>query len=134
MFKGRQFNQPGMLLCVRRYLAYNLSLRDLEMMAERGIAVDHTTIHRWTVRFAPLLLEHFNRRKHSVTGKRHVDETHIKVRGQWCIRSVLGFTSPPSAVIIVNGIEMAHMMRKQHARFAFNPNPSLVEQFQILAA
>ncbi|RWO92169.1 MAG: IS6 family transposase, partial [Mesorhizobium sp.] len=64
--------------------AYNLSLRDLEeMMAERGITVDHTTIHRWTVRFSPLLLERFNRRKRSVTGKWHVDETYIKVRGQW---------------------------------------------------
>jgi transposase-like protein len=60
MFKGRQFDQSVILLCVRWYLAYSLSLRDLEeMMAERGIAVDHTTIHRWTVRFAPLLLERF---------------------------------------------------------------------------
>ncbi len=50
MFKGRQFDQSVILLCVRWYLAYNLSLRDLEkMMAERGIRVDHTTIHRWTV-------------------------------------------------------------------------------------
>jgi putative transposase len=52
-------------------------------MAERGIAVDHTTIHRWTVRFSLLLLERCNRRKRSVTGKWHVDETYIKVRGQW---------------------------------------------------
>ncbi len=52
-------------------------------MAERGIAVDHTTIHRWTIRFSPMLLEHFNRRKRGVTGKWHVDETYIKVRGQW---------------------------------------------------
>ncbi|GLR45781.1 hypothetical protein GCM10007880_62990 [Mesorhizobium amorphae] len=42
----------------------------------------HTTIHRWTVRFAPLMLERFNRRKRSVTGKWLVDETYIKVRGQ----------------------------------------------------
>lgn len=84
MFKGRQFDQSVILLCVRWYLAYSLSLRDLEeMMAERGIAVDHTTIHRWTARFAPLLLERFNRRKHSATSKWHVDETYIKVRGQW---------------------------------------------------
>ncbi|RUV90798.1 IS6 family transposase [Mesorhizobium sp. M1A.F.Ca.IN.022.07.1.1] len=84
MFKGRQFDQSVILLCVRWYLAYNLSLRDLEeMMAERGITVDHTTIHRWAVRFSPLLLERFNRRKRAVTGKWHVDETYIKVRGQW---------------------------------------------------
>ncbi|HBN6246002.1 TPA: IS6 family transposase, partial [Clostridioides difficile] len=83
MFKGRQFDQSVILLCVRWYLAYSLSLRDLEeMMAERGVAVDHTTIHRWTVRYTPQLLERFNRRKRSVTGKWHIDETYIKVRGQ----------------------------------------------------
>jgi hypothetical protein len=60
------------LLCVRWYLANNLSLRDLEeMMAERGIHVDHSTVHRWVVHFAPLLLERFNRRKRPVTGKWH---------------------------------------------------------------
>jgi putative transposase len=46
MFKGRHFNRSVILLCVRWYLAYNLSFRNLEgMMAERGITVDHATIH-----------------------------------------------------------------------------------------
>jgi transposase-like protein len=53
------------------------------MMAERGISVDHATIHRWTVHYAPRLLERFNSRKRSVTGKWHIDETYIKVRGTW---------------------------------------------------
>ena len=58
MFKGRHFDRSVILLCVRWYLAYSLSLRDLEeMMAERGISVDHTTIHRRTIHYAPLLLE-----------------------------------------------------------------------------
>ncbi len=84
MFKGRHFDRTVILLCVRWYLAYNLSLRNLEeMMAERGISVDHATIHRWTVHYAPLLLERFNRRKRPVTGRWHVDETYIKVRSQW---------------------------------------------------
>jgi transposase-like protein len=70
MFKGRHFDQSVILLCVRWYLAYSLSLRDLEaMLAERGVSVDHTTIYRWTVHYAPLLLERFNRRKRPVTGK-----------------------------------------------------------------
>ena len=61
-----------------------LSLRDLkEMTAERGISVDHSTIHLWVVHFSPLVLERFNRRKRAVTGKWHADETYIKVRGQW---------------------------------------------------
>jgi putative transposase len=65
-------------------LAYNLSLRDLEeMMAERGISVDHTIVHRWTIHYAPLLIERSNRRKRPVSGRWDADETYIKVRGQW---------------------------------------------------
>ena len=84
MFKGRHFDRSVILLCVRWYLAHNLSLRDLEeMMAERGLSVDHSTVHRWVVHFSPELLQRFHQRKRAVTGKWHVDETYIKVRGQW---------------------------------------------------
>jgi len=71
------------LLCVRWYLAYSLSLRNLEMMAERGIKVDHATIHRWIIRYSPELLKRFNSRKRAVTGRWHADETYIKVHGRW---------------------------------------------------
>ncbi len=232
MFKGRHFDQSIILLCVRWYLAYGLSLRDLkEMMAERGISIDHSTIHRWVVRFSPLLLERFNRRKRAVTGKWHADETYIKVRGRWMylyraidsvgdtvefwfsehrdllaakrfftraltrhgrpdrividgsqtnreavvfcdatsrlqersrhkptpirirqsqylnnrieqdhrrikrrVRPMLGFKSCASAIATLGGIEMIHMMRKRQARYAFNPNPSIAEQFETIAA
>jgi transposase-like protein len=232
MFRGRHFDQSVILLCVRWYLAYNLSLRDLEeMMAERGLSVDHSTVHRWVVHFSPQLLERFNKRKRTVTCKWHMDETYIKVRGRWMylyraidsvgdtvefffsehrdllaakrflrkalkrhgrpdrividgsqtnreaiiscdaesrlqdrsrrslkptrirksqylnnrieqdhrrikrrIRSMLGFKSMASAEIILSGIELIHMMRKQQARYAFNPHPSISEQFEILAA
>jgi transposase-like protein len=84
MFKGRHFDRSVILLCIRWYLAYGLSLRNLEeMMAERGVTVDHATIHRWTVHYAPLLLEQFNRRKRAGTGRWHVDETYIKICGRW---------------------------------------------------
>ena len=84
MFKGRHFDRSVILLCVRWYLAYNLNLRNLEeMMGERGISIDHATIHRWTVHYTPLLLEQFNRRKRAVTRRWHVDETYNKVRGRW---------------------------------------------------
>ena len=84
MFKGRHFDRSVILLCVRWYLAYNLSLRNLEeMMAERGISVDHAPVRRWTIHYTPLLLEQFQRRKRAVNGKWHVDETYIKVRGRW---------------------------------------------------
>lgn len=232
MFKGCHFDQSVILLCVRWYLAYALSLRNLEeMMAERGINVDHSTIHRWIIRFSPQLLQKFNLRKRGVTRKWHVDETYIKVRGQWMYlyraidsvgdtveflfgknrdlpaakrfftraldrhgrpdrvvidgsqtnheaivscdttdrlhakpvvssrpiairkskylnnrieqdhrrikrrtRPMLGLKSPACADIILSGIEMVQMMRKRQARFSYNPNPSLAEQFAILAA
>jgi transposase-like protein len=233
MFKGRHFERWVILLCVRRwYLSYSLSLRNLEeMMAERGISVDHATIHRWAVHYAPLLLKRFNQRKRAVTGRWHVDETYIKVRGQWrylyraidnhgdtiefwfserrnlpvakwflrkalkhhsrpgrividgsqtnkeaillCdaesrlqdrswrrlkpirirqsrylnnrieqdhraikrrIRPMLGFQSTATARVILGGIEMVHMMRKQQAKYACNLRPSLAEQFHLLAA
>lgn len=71
-------------------LAYGLSLRNLkEMMADRGIGVDHFTIHRWVVHFSPWLLKRYNLRKRKVTGKWHMDETYIKVRGQ-CVLPALG--------------------------------------------
>jgi transposase-like protein len=84
VFKGRHFDRWVILLCVRWYLAYNLSLRNLEeMIAEGGISVDHATIGRWVVRYSPEFLERFNRRKRPVSRKWHVDETYIKVRGRW---------------------------------------------------
>ncbi len=84
VFKGWHFDRSVILICVRCNLAYNLSLRNLEeMMAERDISVDHTTVHRWTIHYAPLLMERFNQRKRPVTNRWHVDETYIKVRGKW---------------------------------------------------
>jgi putative transposase len=199
------------------------------MMAERGIHVDHSTVHRWVIHFSPLLLERFNRRKRAVMGKWHLDETYINVRGRWMylyraidsvgdtiefffsehrdllaakrfirkaikrhgrperivvdgsqtnqeaiiacdgesrlrdrsrrplkpirigesqylnnrieqdhrrikrrIRSMLGFKSLTCAATILSGIEMLHMMRKRQARYAYNPAPSIAEQFDIL--
>ncbi|WP_114196142.1 IS6 family transposase [Edaphovirga cremea] len=70
--------------CVRWYLAYSLSLRNLEeMMAERGIIVDHSTLHRWVIRQVPLLNKVFRRHKRAVGRRWRMDETHIKIRGQW---------------------------------------------------
>ncbi|MBM1175598.1 IS6 family transposase [Microvirga arabica] len=232
MFKGRQFDRSVILLCVRWYLAYNLSLRNMEeMMAERGISVDHATVHRWVIRYSPELLKRFNLRKRKVSRNWHVDETYIKVRGRWnylyraidsngdtvefwfserrnliaakrflrkalkrhgrpervvidgsqtnreailsCdatnqlegrsgrelkpirirqsaylnnrieqdhrtikrrVRSMLGFKSTTTARVILSGIEMVHMMRKGQAKYACNGQPSLVEQFHLLAA
>jgi putative transposase len=72
------------LMCVRWYVAYGLSLRNLEeMMAERGIDVDHSTVHRWAIKLLPVLEKAFRRRKRAVGTSWRVDETYIKVKGQW---------------------------------------------------
>jgi putative transposase len=73
-----------MLLCVRWYVAYPLSLRHLEqMMAERGISVDHSTVHRWAMKLLPVLEKAFRRRKRPVGKSWRMDETYVKVKGQW---------------------------------------------------
>jgi len=73
-----------MLLCVRWYAAYALSLRNLEeMMAERGVQVDHATVHRWALKILPVLAKVFRRRKHPVGRSWRMDETYIQVGGQW---------------------------------------------------
>ena len=73
-----------MLVCVRWYAAYQLSLRNLEeMMAERGVLVDHATVHRWSLKMLPVLAKVFRRRKHPVGRSWRVDETYLLVGGQW---------------------------------------------------
>lgn len=232
MFKGRHFDPSVILLCVRWYLAFGLSLRDLkEMTADRGISVDHSTVHRWVVHFSPILLKRFNRRKRAVGSKWHMDETYIKLKGQWMylyraidstgdtvdfwfsehrdlsaakgflrkalerhgrpdrlvidgsqtnreaiiscdaedrlrdqsrrvlkpirirqsqylnnrieqdhrrikrrVRSMLGFNAFNSANATLDGIEMVQMMRKRQGCFAFNPAPTLKEQFEAIVA
>jgi putative transposase len=73
-----------MLMCVRWYVAYGLSVRNLEeMMAERGIQVDHSTVHRWAIKLLPVLEKAFRRHKRPVGRSWRVDETYIKVKGHW---------------------------------------------------
>jgi putative transposase len=72
------------LMCVRWYAAYPLSLRNLEeMMAERGVDVDHATVHRWSLKILPVLAKVFRTRKRPVGRRWRMDETYIKVGGQW---------------------------------------------------
>ena len=72
------------LLCVRWYVAYSLSLRNLEeMIAERGFEVDHSTVHRWVIELLPLFEKAFRKRKRPVGKSWRMDETYIKVKSQW---------------------------------------------------
>jgi transposase-like protein len=84
LFKGRHFEREIIILCVRWYLRYKLSYRDLvEMMAERGLAVAHTTIMRWLQRFVPEFEKRWNRYARMSGRSWRVDETYVKIRGQW---------------------------------------------------
>jgi transposase-like protein len=72
------------LMCVRWYVAYPLSLRQLEeMVAERGIAVDHSTVHRWAIKLLPVLEKAFRRHKRPVGKSWRMDETYIRIKGEW---------------------------------------------------
>ena len=83
-FTGLRFPPEVILLAVRWYLRYGLSYRDLEeLLAERGIEVDHVTLHRWVQRFTPLLAEAVRPVRHLAGDRWFVDETHVTVPGAW---------------------------------------------------
>jgi transposase-like protein len=83
-FKWRHFQSDIILLCVRWYLRYALSYRDLEeMMQERGLHVDHTTIYRWVQQYAPELEKRCRPHLKPTTDSWRVDETYIKVKKEW---------------------------------------------------
>ena len=82
--KGMRFPIDVILVCIRWYAAYPLSYRHLEeMMEERGVFVDHSSINRWAIRFLPLLEKVFRKHKRAVGGNWPMDETYIKVKGVW---------------------------------------------------
>ena len=83
-FAGFRFPSEVILLAVRWYLRYSLSYRDLEeLLAERGIEVDHVTLFRWVQRFTPELIDAARPSRHTVGDRWFVDETYVKVAGVW---------------------------------------------------
>jgi transposase, IS6 family len=84
LFRGRHFEEVVIILCVRWYLRYSLSYRNLEeMMAERGLSVDHVTIWRWVQRYAPVLNQRLRRDLRSPNRSWRVDETYVRVARAW---------------------------------------------------
>jgi transposase, IS6 family len=83
-FKYRHYPAEIILLCLRWYLRYSLSYRDLEeLMSERGLRADHTTIYRWVQHYAPFLERKCRAKLKTTTDSWRVDETYVKVKGEW---------------------------------------------------
>jgi len=83
-FTGFRFPAEVIVVAVRWYLRYGLSYRDVEeLLAERGIEVDHVTVYRWVQRFTPLLADAARFARHAPGDRWFVDETYVKVNGVW---------------------------------------------------
>jgi putative transposase len=83
-FKGSQFEKDIILWGVRWYVAYPISYRQLEeMMGERGVTVDHSTLNRWVIKYAPEFEKQFRQRQRPVGRSWRMDETYVKIKGKW---------------------------------------------------
>jgi transposase-like protein len=83
-YRRRSFDADIIELCVRWYITYRLSYRDLvAMMAEGGVEVSHTTILRWVVRYVPEFEKRWRRYTRRIVSSWRVDETYIPIRGKW---------------------------------------------------
>jgi len=84
LYKGCHFNHDIITLCVRWYVTYKLSYRDLvEMMAERHVDLAHTTIMRWVQRYVPAFVKRWQRYRRPVGTSWRCDETYIRIKGHW---------------------------------------------------
>ena len=83
-FKGSHYPKPVILHAVFFYVRYAVSYRDLEeIMAERGVEVDHATLNRWVIKFSPLIAKEAHKRKRKAATSWRMDETYIRVKGKW---------------------------------------------------
>jgi len=84
LFWKRKFEPQVIVTCVRWYLRFSLSLRDVEeLMAERGLAVDHTSIWRWTQTYGPEVYRRLQSRVKRKSSTWHMDETFVRIAGKW---------------------------------------------------
>src|SRR5437763_1222174 len=84
LFRGRHFEAESIVLCVRWYLRFGLSFRNLEeLMAERNVTVDHVTIWRWVQKYAPELHRRCRSELPMMNRSWRVDETYLRIAGKW---------------------------------------------------
>jgi len=113
-FKGKSFEREVILWGVRWYVAYPISYRQLEeMMDERGVEVDHSTLNRWVLKYVPLLEAKFRARKRPVGSSWRLDETYVKVKGVWKYPAVLNANESRFSIA---GRAGCHSVNAGHAR------------------
>ncbi|WP_460275834.1 IS6 family transposase [Celeribacter sp. ULVN23_4] len=138
-FKGVHYPESVILYAVYFYVRYAVSYRDLEeIMAERGVDIDHAALNRWVVKFSTDLAAEAQKRKRQTANSWRMDETYVQVKDQWAYlyravdtRPTLGFKEFHSAAATLAGIETAHMIRK--GQIAVNGKTGF-QQFASLAA
>ena len=82
-FKGKQYLKNVILMAVRWYVAYSLSYRDIEeLLKERGLNIDHSTVNRWVIEYSPQLLENLKKKRKAINRSWRMDETYVKVKGK----------------------------------------------------
>jgi putative transposase len=113
-FKGSHFERDVILWGVRWYVAYPISYRQLEeMMQDRGVEVDHSTLNRWVLKYVPLLEQEFRARKCPVGRSWRMDETYIRIKGVWTYL----YRAVDKAGATVNFLLTAKRDRKAALRF-----------------
>ena len=147
-FKGRHTPKPIILQCVRWHCSFALSYRNIEeIMAERGLKIDHSTLNRRVVHYAPKLEKAFHKKKKRPGDRWRMDETYLKVREQWryYYRAVdkegntIDFLlkakrETQAAQSILAGIELVAMLKKGQMKNNMVGALSPAEQFYALAA
>src|SRR5271166_1638912 len=134
LFRGRHFDQEIIVLCVRWYLTFKLSSRDLvQIMAERGITLSHTTILRWVQRYVPDFEKRWNRHARPVGDSWRVDETYIKIKGQWMyLYRAVDKAGRTVDFLLSKRRDVAAAQGFFSRAIRFNRKPILVQQFSHL--
>jgi IS6 family transposase len=118
LFKWRQFEPEMILLAVGWYLRFSLSYRDVEeLLAERGLLVDHVTVWRWVQRYAPEIQRRLRTRLRPTNDSWRVDGTYIRVKGKWVyLYRAVDSTGATST-------SFSRLNATQHRLSAFSPKP-----------
>jgi IS6 family transposase len=126
IFKWRQ-TEPDIILCaVRWYLRYSLSLRDVEeLLAERGLSVDHTTVWRWVQCYGPELEQRLRRHLKPTDKSWRVDETYIRVKGRWCCLHRAINSAGATIDFLLSAFRDADAAKRLFRKAAIDPIPNL---------